>query len=509
VVLSDSITNIGNDEFDFCSLTNVFIPGSVVYVGSNAFYGCTSLTNVSIADGVAGLGEGAFDYCAFSSISFPASVTNLANDVFNNCRRLVAISVDSNNPAYMSQAGILFNKDQTVLLLYPSGLAGSYVIPNNVANIGYHAFLGSLGLSNVVIGTNIAGIGSGAFSGSGLANVAIPASVTNLGSGPFADCLNLKAITVDTNNPAFVSVNGVLFNRGQTMLIQFPSAISGSYIMPGSVDCIGDSAFESCLLTNINPSANLQNIGSSAFDGCSFLTSISIPNSVTNIGDYAFANCFDLTNCVLGGGVTSIGNYAFESCTRLRAIVIPEAVINVGNAAFSGCTNLWSITLGNSVTNLGDYAFSGCAVANLTIPQSVISVGNEAFFDCFGLSGIYFKGNSPAYRYGAFTLDQSGAQHTIYYLPGSAGWGSAYGGIPTQLWAPQVQRDARFGVRTNQFGFNITAASDLTLVVQACTNLLNSVWQPLQTVTLTNGSAYFSDLQWTNYRARFYRLSSP
>jgi hypothetical protein len=314
---------------------------------------------------------------------------------------------------------------------------------------------------------------------------------------------------VNTNNPAFVSVNGVLFNQGKTMLIQFPAGVSGSYIVPVSVGCIADSAFESCLLTNINPGTNLDNIGSSAFDGCSSLATIDIPNSVTNIGDYAFANCFGLTNCVLGSSTISIGNFAFESCTQLRVIVIPNAVTDIGNAAFSGCSNLSSITLGNNVTNIGSFAFSGCAITNVTIPQSVTGIGNEAFFDCSDLSGIYFRGNFPGITYGAFTLDQSGVQHTIYYLPGTSGWGTAYGGIPTQIWDPRAQQDAYFGVRTNQFGFNITASSDLTLVVQACTNLSNSVWQPLQIVTLTNGSAYFSDLQWTNYKNRFYQFSSP
>ena len=82
-------------------------------------------------------------------------------------------------------------------------------------------------------------------------------------------------------------------------------------------------------------------------------------------------------------------------------------------------------------------------------------------------------------------------------------------GLPTVLWNPQVQNDASFGVQTNQFGFNITGSSNLVIVVEACTNLANPVWQPVQTNTLTGGSSYFSDPQWTNYPARFYRLRSP
>ena len=99
---------------------------------------------------------------------------------------------------------------------------------------------------------------------------------------------------------------------------------------------------------------------------------------------------------------------------------------------------------------------------------------------------------------------------TVYYLPGTTGWGPTFAFRPTALWKPQVQTsDASFGVRTNRFGFNIAWASDLVIVVEACTNLANPVWSPVGTNTLTGGSSYFSDAQWTNYPARFYRLRSP
>jgi hypothetical protein len=88
--------------------------------------------------------------------------------------------------------------------------------------------------------------------------------------------------------------------------------------------------------------------------------------------------------------------------------------------------------------------------------------------------------------------------------------GLTIAGLPAVLWNPQVQTSgASFGVRTNRFGFTITGTSGLNVVVQACTNLANPVWSPLQTITLTAGSSYFSEAQWTNYPARFYRLTMP
>jgi len=98
----------------------------------------------------------------------------------------------------------------------------------------------------------------------------------------------------------------------------------------------------------------------------------------------------------------------------------------------------------------------------------------------------------------------------VYYLPGKVGWGTTLAGRPTALWRPQVlTADAGFGVRTNQFGFNITWAGGMLVAVDACTNLANPSWSALQTNTLTGDTFYFSDPEWTNYPARFYRLRWP
>jgi hypothetical protein len=103
---------------------------------------------------------------------------------------------------------------------------------------------------------------------------------------------------------------------------------------------------------------------------------------------------------------------------------------------------------------------------------------------------------------------------TIYYLPGTSGWSYTFfshpDGPPAVLWNLQaVTSDPSFGVRMNHFGFNITGSSNLVIVVEACTNLAYPTWIPVQTNTLAGGSSYFSDSQWTNYPACFYRLSSP
>ena len=128
----------------------------------------------------------------------------------------------------------------------------------------------------------------------------------------------------------------------------------------------------------------------------------------------------------------------------------------------------------------------------------------SALYDCPNLKGVYFEGTPP------ISWGFGDANPTIYYLPGTTGWATTFGGLPTALWLPQAQtNDGSFGVQTNRFGFTITWASDRVVVVEATTNLTNPNWYAVSTNVLTGGSSYFSDPQWTNYPGRFYRIRSP
>ncbi len=121
-------------------------------------------------------------------------------------------------------------------------------------------------------------------------------------------------------------------------------------------------------------------IGNNAFNSCTSLTSISIPNSVISIGDLAFYNCSGLTSITIPNSVTSIGSTAFYRCYSLTSITIPNSVTSIGDAAFYYCYGLTSITIPNSVTSIGSSAFEGCTgLTSITIPNSVTSIGSNAF----------------------------------------------------------------------------------------------------------------------------------
>jgi hypothetical protein len=234
-------------------------------------------------------------------------------------------------------------------------------------------------------------------------------------------------------------------------------------------------------------------------------------NGVTSIGSGAFETCAGLTGVTIPNSVTNIGLNAFYACTSLADITIPNSVTYIGIYMFASCPNLTNVTIGNGVTSISDYVFYNCTrLASVTIGNSVTYLGYDAFSGCSSLAGIYFLGNAPSVAWAVFNDNP-----TVYYLPGTTGWDafSADTGLPTVLWMlpkPTILNfEPNFGVHTNCFGFTISWATNIPVVVEACTNLANSTWTSVTTNALTGGWCYFSDPQWTNYPGRFYRLRSP
>jgi hypothetical protein len=359
------------------------------------------------------------------------------------------------------------NADNTITITGSTGLSGAVVIPSTINSLP------------------VTGIGDGAFDGAGLASVEIPTSVTNIGEAPFVFCLSLTQIIVDTPNSYYSSANGVLFDASQATLLEYPGGLGGSYTIPDTVTSIGDEAF----------------------DFCTSLTGVAIPAGVTNIGDGAFEGCFSLTGIAIPAGVITIGDYAFQF-SGLTSITFPGGVTSIGNSAFYECMSLTNVTIPVSVTNIGVAAFDSCAsLASFIIPAGVTNIGDTAFASCASLASIYCAGNIPAIGSDVFDEDSV----TIYYLPGATGWDNPPDGFPdVVLWNPQIQAgDANFGVQNNQFGFDITSPASLTVEVEACSDLSSPVWIPLQTLTLTNGSAYFSEPLQINSAGLFYALGFP
>ncbi len=418
---------------------------------------------------VSGIGASAFQDCgSLTNITIPNSVTSIGAWAFSYCSSLSAITVDALNSSYSSVAGVLFDKSRTALIAYPGGRAGSYTIPNGVTSIGDYAFLYCTSLTsvtipnsvtnigddaflyctsvtNVAIGSSVTSIGRWAFGVcSSLSGVTIPSSVTSIANGAFDSCSSLTAITVDADNSAYSSVDGVLFNQGQATLIAYPGGKAGGYTIPSGVTGIGDGAFGYCgSLGSVRIPNSVTNIGDDAFYGCTGLIGVTIPNSVSRIGDGAFDSCSSLTAITVEAGnsvYSSVDGVLFnQGQTALIACpggisggyTIPSGVTGIGDYAFFSCTTLTGVTIGNSVTNIGYGAFDGCSsLTNVRIPSSVVSIGDYAFDDCTSLAEVYFQGNSPSADSSVFDGENSA---TVYYMPGTTGWGPTFAGRPTVL----------------------------------------------------------------------------
>jgi hypothetical protein len=486
------VIGIGDYAFEDSDLTSVTVPNSATSIGHSAFEECFSLTNVIIGNGVISIGEYAFAYSSLTSVTIGNGVTSIGSYAFFECDGLDGIFFGGSAPGVGLHAFSVFHpfgdygyyspENATVYYLHSTtGWSNSFAglptvmlegppqfgtttdgwnyVSDQIKNTlitGYADSNNAVVIPSIINGLPVTGIAPYAFYDSSLASVTIPDSVIGIGDSAFYECYYLTSVTI-----------------------------------PNSVTSIGDSAFYECYSsTNVTIGNGVTNIGDSAFNQCS-MKSVTIPNSVTSIGDYAFFSCVELTNLTIGNGVITIGDYAFGG-TALTSVTIGSGVTSIGDYAFKGCEGLRNVTIGNSTTNIGDYAFT----------------------DCSSLISVYFSGNAPTADSSvfAYSLDYSGYGFdpaTVYYLPGTLGWSNTFAERPTALWLPQAQTgDGNFGVRNNQFGFNINWTSGQTVVVEACTNLSNPVWLPVSTNTLVNGSSYFSDPQPANLPGRFYRLRS-
>ncbi len=257
LVIGNRVGSIGYNAFDHCSsLTNVIIPNSVLTIGDHAFDTCSSLTSAKIGNGVTTIGDMAFSYCTnLTSCVMGTNVLGIGDYAFYNCTSLTNL-----------------------------------VFPDKLIAIGDWAFGWCDGVDTIAIPDHVTGIGEFAFYGSGAVLLDIGNSATNIPVSAFANCTGLGYIRVAAGNPAYTgSADGVWFDKAQTTLILCPALYIGSFVVPGTVTNIADSAFENC----------------------AWLTKVEVPRSVFVIWDHAFDSCSRLTNLTFFGDAPALGDFAF------------------------------------------------------------------------------------------------------------------------------------------------------------------------------------------------------
>ena len=445
-----SVTSIGNLAFYGCrSLTAITIPEGVTSIGSKAFYNCSSLTSITIPEGVTNIGDYAFQYCSsLTSITIPEGVTNIGSSAFSDCSSLTSITIPEGvtrigNCAFdncTSLKELIIGDGSTTLslgynshdsytgegLFYDCPLEEVYLGRNlgysSGSSYGYSPFYNKTKLTTLAIGDNVTSIPSYLFSkNTSLAAITLPEGVTSIGNAAFHACSSLTAITI-----------------------------------PEGVTSIGSSAFSDCSsLTSIDIPEGVTSIGDHAFYDCSSLTSITIPEGVTSIGDYAFYNCSSLYKVInysnlslskgsssngyvayyakvvyKGSDLTTVDDFQFYTSDGIHAlvnyigndaeIVLPDSYngenYKIGNSAFSSCSSLTSITLPESVTSIGERAFLSChSLTAITIPEGVTSIGSYAFDNCTSLKELIIGDGSTTLSLGYNYYYSNGTGQGLFY----------------------------------------------------------------------------------------------
>jgi len=305
------------------------MPNTVTSYSNYAFNGNTKLSTLTLSNGITVVGDSDFAETSLTTLNFPASVSSIGAYIFDAPSSCVNINVNVNNKYYRSVDGVLFNKNMTTLICYPSSKSGTdYIVPKTVKNFIYSVFEECRYLKEVYLPSGLTYLENATFNNcKNLTTIHFPSKLTSIGSYVFNGCTSLTNITI-----------------------------------PSSVTSIKDNAFLDCTnLLNITLSNYDLAIANSAFDNTAWFNAQ--PDGLIYIGKLAFTYKGSMPvngKIVFNNQTKKINDYLFYNNYRISDIVIPNGVTNIGEAAFYGCTSLKTVTIPSSVTKIGDFALGFC-----------------------------------------------------------------------------------------------------------------------------------------------------
>ncbi|HLP75553.1 MAG TPA: leucine-rich repeat domain-containing protein, partial [Candidatus Paceibacterota bacterium] len=360
--IPNSATGIGDSAFAGCRLlTQVTMGGNVASIGGGAFSNCTGLSEIALGAGVTSVGSYAFSNCTgLEQVTIGPLVTTIGSSAFSGCDNLQAFNVSTTNPSFSSLGGLLYNKTQTNFIQCPGGFTGAVTVSSGVTTIDTNAFSLSRNLTAIHVDpansafssingilfnktqTNIIRCPMGK-SGT----VQISAGVTSISYSAFFGCRQVAAFEVDLNNPAYRSLDGVLYNKAGTTLLNCPLGKSGAVTLSAIVTGITDGALGGCIfLTAIH--VDPANPVYASVDGVLFNKSLShliqypggktgyaiIPASVISLA-YAFDGRDNLAGLVFLGNAPSSTYYSFDTSVPVQHF---EGAIGFSSSTWSSWT---------------------------------------------------------------------------------------------------------------------------------------------------------------------------
>ncbi|MBQ6079118.1 MAG: leucine-rich repeat protein [Muribaculaceae bacterium] len=391
-----NVTGIGDNAFEGCTdLTTITIPNSVTWIGEYAFYGCTNLFG---SNG---------NYYFF----LPENIALIREYAFGGGNAIIQFEVDPNNEYFSCHNGVLYNKNKTKLISFPSGstltVLTSSFFPSTLTTIGNGAFGDCHQLTGLEIPGSVTQIGGWAFDGcTGLKRVIIPESVTTIGTCAFRYAYNMETVICLISTPPTIDDEAFSCFNIATLVVP-PSSLTAyrnasewkrfTAIKSANFDFVYNGVFYKITSSTNKTVAVVRSIDEQSFDSYDYMGVVSIPPTVTYAGNtytvttidnYAFYYNKQLERVYLPPTVTTIGERAFYGCENLQVLSLNEGLTEIGRYAVCICHSLTSITLPETLTTIGEYAFYNSGLNSIVIPNSVTTIEQGTFEMCAGLESV-------------------------------------------------------------------------------------------------------------------------
>ena len=337
--------------------------------------------------------------------TLPATLTAYDSTAFTDCAGVTAIHVEAGNTTYASTAsGLLCTNGGKTLKLCPAGFTGTCVIPANVTDYDPAGFSQCMGLTKFQVEAgsttyssddagmlyNKAGTKLLLCPNAYVGSVQLPDTVTEINFSAFKYCPGVTGYGVAADSAKYsVDENGILYNKNKTVLISCPSTYQGSFTVPDSVTAISAYAFYQIPgLTEVILPESVTSIGDYCFYKSANLSNIPLPQGLKHIGSHAFAHLPNQTDAAIPATVTSIGTYAFACCDSIVTASVPEGITSIAGT-FYQCPNLESVSLPATLKTLGQDSFYECyALTDINVHDHITTIGNNCFWKCENLPNI-------------------------------------------------------------------------------------------------------------------------